>query len=121
MTREHCCLCPFFNKSGYCQKHFGYIRDITSCTANREVTDSCFATIPREDGHTVFGKKDEAKPQEQRTYIARDLSYTDFLKNLRKSVVYSNPGGDYAMGFYHGWITACGAALATLGIDPFEK
>lgn len=69
----------------------------------------------------MFAKKDEAKPQEQRTYIARDLSYTDFLKNLRKSVRYGEKAGDYEMGFFHGWITACSAALSAFGIDPLEK
>ena len=69
----------------------------------------------------MFGKKDETPPQEQRTYIARDLSYTDFLKNLRKSAMYGDHDGEFELGFFRGWVTACNAALAVFGVDPLEK
>lgn len=117
MRTERCAACSSYNpKCHHCSRHLCGIEDILSCTAAGDATTE----IMRGDGE-VFSKKDETTPQEQRTYIARDLSYTDFLKNLRKSVRYSEKAGDYEMGFYHGWITACNAALATLGIDPLEK
>lgn len=116
MKKDRCAICSSYNPiRNYCNRHLRGIEHILSCSADGDPTK-----IKKETGE-VFSKNDETPPQEQRTYIARDLSYTDFLKNLRKSVRYSEKGGDYEMGFYHGWITACSAALATLGIDPLEK
>ena len=120
MKLDKCAYCSAYTPKGnYCMRHFRLIEDILSCTEAGDATTK-LREIKRETGE-VFSKKSETPQQEQRTYIARDLSYTDFLKNLRKSVWYRDKGGDYEMGFYHGWTTACSAALATLGVDPLDK
>lgn len=129
MTPDKCAYCSsYVPKDVYCVRHLCGIENILSCTAagdattkkkredgDRGVTDSCFATIPREDSHTVFDKKDETLPECQRKILV------DFLKNLRKSVMYGDHDGEFELGFFRGWVTACNAALAIFGVDPHEK
>lgn len=113
MRTERCAACSSYNpKCHHCGRHLCGIEDILSCTAAGDATTE----IMRGDGE-VFSKKDEAPQQEQyeEDYWAR------YLKLLRKSAMYCDHDGEFELGFFRGWVTACNAALAVLGVDPNEK
>lgn len=111
MRTERCAACSSYNpKCHHCGRHLCGIEDILSCTAAGDATTE----IMRGDGE-VFSKKDETLPEGQRKILV------DFLKLLRKSAMYCDHDGEFELGFFRGWVTACNAALAIFGVDPLEK
>lgn len=110
MKIDRCAVCSSYDPiRSYCNRHLRGIEHILSCSADGDPTK-----IKKETGE-VFGKKYETPTEGQRKILV------DLLKNLRKSVMYSNPSGEYERGFFQGWTTACNAVLSAIGVDPLLK
>lgn len=110
MKKDRCAICCSYDPiRSYCNRHLRGIEHILSCSADGDPTK-----IKKETGE-MFGKKDETPSEGQRKILV------DFLKNLRKSAMYGNHDGEFELGFFRGWVTACNAALAIFGVDPLEK
>lgn len=113
MKLDKCAYCSSYDpQNNYCKRNLCGIWQILSCTAAGDASTK----IKKETGE-VFGKKDETKPQEQ----YEENYWVRYLKLLRKSAMYRDHDGEFELGFFRGWVTACNAALAVLGVDPNEK
>lgn len=111
MKIDQCVYCSSYDpKNNYCKRNLCGIWQILSCTAAGDATTK----IKRGD-EEVFSKKDETPSEGQRKILV------DFLKNLRKSAMFGDHDGEFELGFFRGWVTACNAALAIFGVDPLEK
>lgn len=110
MTIDQCACCSAYDaKRNYCNKHLRGIEHILSCTSFGDQ-----ATIKMDVNGTGI-RNDDTLPEGQRKILV------DFLKNLRKSAMYGDHDGEFEIGFFRGWVTACNAALAVFGVDPNEK